>query len=111
MQIQNPSHFTTSAKSSASSRCARKKRRCPVASELSTVTELAVQLHALSLQTTEGVSPIDDKLERLSLKFDRAHAKARNLGVPLGQAFRVDLAGQGYVVTLAENGLEYSPLS
>lgn len=114
MRIHPSSHFTTSAKMSATPYDAQNKSKCPVAAELTVVTNLAVQLHTLSLVTQ--MSSVerragDKRLAQLSARFDRAHAKALDLGVPLGQAFRVDLAGQGYVVTLAEDGLEYSPLS
>lgn len=77
---------------------------------LTRLTELAVQLHTLSLRT-ESLTFRDPQLERLSADFDQAHARAVDLGIPLDTQFQLDLAGHRYAVSLIEDGLEYRLVS
>ena len=82
---------------------------------LDRLTNLALKLHALSIQAesyiNRPVAPMDRKLQRLSARFDQAYATAVQQGFPLGQAFKtLGCSGHPYHLTLTSFGIELDAL-
>lgn len=83
---------------------------CTVASQLNTLTALAIRLNILTVQVeacpTERLASLDKELERLAAQFDKACTQAEELGVPLDTEFMTtDEAGRCYLLALTVEGV------
>lgn len=79
--------------------------------QLDRLTDLAVRLHDLTRETcgddVGARSTLDGKIERLAIRFDRAHARLLSAGVPPKVVFETrDALGRCYFLSLHADGVE-----
>lgn len=100
---------------SDSSQVSLNPQRHPVSTGVHRLTLLALKLHLLTTQAVDGSLndpiSIDPQLARLSAQFDRAHAKAVQLGLMFWSEVVVGCAGQSYSVMLTPEGVELHSLT